>query len=159
MFVDNSTIHNIYINNGSFDFIFNLPYILYATIIIYVLKFAFYYFITIHKESIQIKNNTLGSLSAETNKIIHKIIIRIFLFFSICISLLIIFGLYIACFTAILPKIKLHLFIRAAISLSISLIIPLFLHFITACIRIFSLSNTDKSRKYLYKMSQILQLL
>ena len=159
MFVDYSTIHNIYINNGAFDFTYNITYIIYATIIIYVLSLCIHYFITIHKENIQTKNYKLVNYTTEINKIMHKIIKKIFLFFSICILLLIISGLYLACFTAIFPKIKVHLFIRAVISFIFSLIIPIMLYFISACIRICSLRASDESMEYLYKMSKMFQLL
>ena len=158
MFVDSSTIHNIYINNGAFDFKYNFAYIFYATIIIYILNHIIYYFITIHTENIQIKKNLLN-VSTQINKIIHKIIGKIFFFFSICILLIIMSGLYLACFTAIFPKIKFHLFIRAAISLMFTLIFPLLLHLITAAIRIWSLKKSDEIMESFYKFSKVFQLL
>ena len=156
-FVDASTIHNIYISQGSFDIPYNIPIIVVATFLLYFLQRIFSYFISTDEDILEIKNIKEKRIIEIINEKIRFITIKWILFFSISLILLNLCGFYIGCFAAIFPKTKLHLFIRLLLSFSISLVIPLLLYIFPASFRIYSLKS--QGNEDLFRISQYLLLL
>ena len=158
LFVDAFTIHNIYINKGSFDIVYNIPKIVFATIIAYLLQTIFYNFISTDNDVLEIKN----IIEKEKNYIeiidekIVIITIKNILFFTISSILLNFCGLYIGCFSAIFSKTKIHLFIRLFLSFSFSLLIPFVINFLATLFRILSLYKINED---LYIISKYIQLI
>ena len=159
MFVDENTIHNIYISKGSFDLLFNLTKIIGATFILYIFQILFYFLITFENIIIKIKENDKDAKNffKKIHTIINHITIKIILFYTISLIILFICLIYVGCFAAIFPKTKIHLFIRTIVSLGFSLIIPLILYLISSVLRIYSLEGVDEKREDIYIISQYLQ--
>ena len=159
MFVDERTIHNIYISKGSFGLLSNLGKIIGATLILYTLQTIFCFIITFDEIISTIKESDEGSQNffIKINKIMNNITIKIILFFTISLFLLFLCFIYVGCFAAIFPKTKIHLFIRTIVSLGFSLIIPLILYLISSVLRIYSLEGVDEKREDIYIISQYLQ--
>ena len=161
MFVDESTIHNIYISKGSFDLLFNLGKIIEVTFLLYTLQTIFYFLVNFESIIMKIKENDkdTNAFFKKINKIVNNITIRIILFFTISLFVHILCLIYIGCFAAIFPKTKTHLFIRSIFSFGFSLIIPLIIYLIPSILRIYSLKKVKENRQELYMISQYLQLL
>ena len=157
MFVDESSIHNIYISKGKFDFSYNVPKIVLATFLIYILQVLYFYAISLERITLEIKGNVNKNFFKRVNNVMNIIIVKIFITFSINILLLVFSWLYIGCFTSIFPKTKMHLIKITIISFSISIVIPLVIFLLISSLRIFSLKK--ENRKGLYQISQLLQIL
>ena len=159
MFVDYSSIHNIYISKGSFDFIYHGQNIIYATIILYILQAIFSYLINTERNILEIKEEGNKKYFKKIYGIMNIIIIKFILFFTISLLLIFFFWFYISCFATIFPRTQIHLFIRTLISLIFSFILPFALYLLPAFCRIYSLTKMKDSGKELYHFSQFLQLL
>ena len=158
-YVDKITIHNIYISKGSFNLLFNIRNIIYATLILYVLQKILYYFISIENEILEIKNAEGKNFIEIINEKIGIITMKCILFFAISLILLLLCGFYLSCFTAIFTTTKIHLIIRTIISLSFSLIIPLVLYLLPTSIRFYSFKRKSKHSEDFYLISQFLRIL
>ena len=156
-FVDASTIHNIYISQGPFDIVYNIPKIVIATFILYLLQKILSFFISTEADILEIKSIERKNLVEEIKEKIRFITIKFILFFATSLIILNLCGYYIGCFAAIFPKTKLHLFVRLLISFTISLIIPIVLNIPPAVFRSKSLKR--HGNEDLYRISQYLLLL
>ena len=69
------------------------------------------------------------------------------------------FWYYLACFGIIYKKTQLHLIKDTLISFGLSLLYPFILYLLPGIFRIPSLRSPNQNKKYLYKFSQIVQLI
>ena len=86
MFYSDSTMHKIYVDYGKFDFIYQLPQMIYSFIISTILENLLNNFGLYEQHIIEIKNNNVNK-----EKLLKKIKIKIILFFIIAIILLFFF--------------------------------------------------------------------
>ena len=101
-------MHKIYEDYGKYNFLFQLPQILYSTIISFIITFIVKELSLIEKKIIEIKNS----------KDINMFFILIFLF-------LIAFWYYLSCFGVIYKNTQIYLLKNTIISFILSLIYPL----------------------------------
>ena len=158
LFFNDETMHKIYIDGGTFDFIYQIPQILYSTIISSVLIIIVKTLALSEKNVLKIKNAKKEELikifKSETKCINCKFIV----YFIISFILLIIFWYYVGCFCAVYKNTQMHLINDTLISFGTSLIYPFCLYLIPGIFRIPSLQNKEKDGEYMYKVSLILQL-
>ena len=158
LFFNDSTMHQIYEDQGSFNFIYQIPQILYSTIISVVIKTILNILSLTEKDIIEIKNQkNLESANEEMKKKQKKLLIKFILFFSLSFLFLIFFWYYISCFCSVYKNTQLYLIKDTAISFGTSLIYPFIINLIPGLLRIPSIKEKDKS--YLYKISKIIQLI
>ena len=158
LFFNDSTMHKIYEDHGAFNFIFQIPQILYSTIISVVIKTILNFLSLTEKNIIEIKNQK--SLALAKNKMQEKkkcLLIKFILFFVFNFLFLLLFWYYISCFCAIYKNTQLYLIKDTAISFGTSLIYPFILNLIPGLLRINAIKNKDKS--CLYRISKIIQLI
>ena len=158
LFFNDSTMHQIYEDQGAFNFIYQIPQILYSTIISVVIKTILNILSLTEKDIIEIKNQkNLESANEEMKKKQKKLLIKFILFFSFSFLFLIFFWYYISCFCSVYKNTQLYLIKDTAISFGTSLIYPFIINLIPGLLRIPSIKEKDKS--YLYKISKIIQLI
>ena len=158
LFFNDSTMHKIYEDHGIFNFVFQIPQILYSTIISIVIKTILNMLSLTEKNIIEIKNQK--SFALANNKMKEKkkcLLIKFILFFTFSFLFLLLFWYYISCFCAVYKNTQIYLIEDTAISFGTSLIYPFALNMIPGLIRIHSIKNKDKS--CLYLISKILQLI
>ena len=105
LFFTNSTMHQIYIDKGKFNFIYQIPHIIYSTLISSVINMLMKTLSLTEKYiiSFKIKNNQKDS--GEKLKEMKKcLIIKFILFFLLSYIFLIFFWFYTSCFCASLYK-------------------------------------------------------
>ena len=110
LFFQDSTMHKIYEDYGAFNFIYQIPQILYSTIITSVITLIVKKLALIEKNIIEIKNdkNTIDN-SEKLNKKLKCIKIKMNLFFIITFIFSIIFWYYLSCFGAVYKNTQIHL--------------------------------------------------
>ena len=149
MFYSNKIMHKIYIEKGVFNFIYQLPDIIYSAIINIAIN------ILIKKLGLYDNGLKIEIIKKKIQKELIKIKCKIITFFIITYILLVFFWLYLGCFCAVYSNTQKHLLKEVFSSFITSMIIPLIINIFPGIFRIPSL----KSKKpFLYKLSKFIQL-
>ena len=156
MFYSETMMHQIYIDSGAFNFIYQLPEIIYSAIITAVLNTIITTLGLCQDNIIKIKKSSEEKKDETIKEELNKILVKIILFFIITYILLFSFWIYLGCFCAVYKNTQLHLLKEVSSSFASSLIAPFFANLIPGIFRIPSL-NKDKKRSCLYKFSIIIQ--
>ena len=160
LFFSDSTMHKIYEDGGTFNFIYQIPQILYSSLISSFVH-AFIRTLSLSEKNVlQIKTEKIvDDLDKKGNNIIKCLYIKFRLFFILSFGLLIFFWYYLSCFCAVYKNTQLHLLKDSVISFGLSLIYPFGIYLIPGIFRISSLRNNKKNSQIMYKLSKIIQLI
>ena len=156
LFLSDHIIHKIHEDQGKFNFIYQIPNILYSSIISLIINTIIKYFSLTEKDILEIKyeNNNIIKKSA---KLIKYLIIKFIIFFILIFLFLILFWYYIICFCTIYKNTQIHLIKDAIISFGLSLLYPFALNLLPGIFRIPSLKYGNK--ECLFKTSKLIQSL
>ena len=158
LFFNNSTIHTIYINKGAYDFICQIPQILYSSFICSVIKIIISYFSLTEKNVIKIKKEKKNKNTKKV-QLFKCLIIKFLLFYILTYISLIIFWYYLACFCAVFKNSQIHLIKDTLISFLLSQLYPFGLCLLPCIFRLIALRAERKDKEFLYKFSIFLQLI
>ena len=154
LFFNDDTMHKIYQDKGKYNLLFQIPQILYSTLISRLID-------TLNK-NLALSQDNIVELKKEKRKINIKkkyakilkfIIIKIILFFIISFIILSFFWYYITCFCGIYVNTQIHLIKDSLVSLITSLIYPFLINLIPGIFRITALRMKKSSGRFLYKFS------
>ena len=162
LFFNDSSMHKIYEDEGKYDFIYELPKMIYSSLICGVVNCIITLFSSVQKAIIEIKEKKSIELSSLKVEKLHKgFAFKFLLFFSLSFIFLLLFWYYISCFCVVYQNTQIFLIEDSLISFSLSLIYPIFLCLFPGMLRIQSLksSNGNNKNEFLYKVSKIVQLL
>ena len=158
LFISDSTIHKIKEDGGSFNIEYQLPQIIYSSLISSVVNAFVKAICLTDKNIIQIKNlNTKKAIKIESNSVIKCIIKKTICYFVLTFILLFFFWYYLSCFCAVYRNTQLHLFKDTLISYGFSMIYPFLIYLIPGIFRILALRAQKKDKEIIYKFSKILQ--
>ena len=159
LFYNDNTMHNIYVNKGSFDIEYQIPKIIYSSLISYGLNTLFKILALSNDLIIEFKQNKeiINVVQSGAN-LRKKLNIKIWLYFILSSIILIFCWYYISMFCAIYGNTQYHLLKDVLINFGLDLISPLGICLLPVFFRIHSLINPKKRRVYLYKFSKFLQL-
>ena len=157
LFFSDSTMHKIHTDRGSYNFIYQIPQIVYSTIISSVIGWLIALLGLTENNILKFKkmNTKKNSVYNEYNKLITILKIKIVLFYFFVFAFLFLFWYYLTCFCGIYRNTQIHLIKDSLISFVISLIKPIFVYLLPAFFRIKGLKNKSK---YMYKASQFLEI-
>ena len=158
LFFNDSTMHKIFIDKGSFNFIYQIPQIIYSSIISIIINSIVTYLSLSEKSIIQFKKDPFITEKKVIN-LINCLKVKFFLFFVIEFTLLLLFWYYLSCFCAVYKNTQIHLIKDTLISFGLSLVYPLLLYLIPGVFRIPALRAKKANKKCLYKLSKMLQLI
>ena len=157
IFFNDSTMHKIYIDEGNYNFIYQIPQIIYSSIISIIINVLIKFLSLSQGKIVEIKNvKDKKGLDDKYKKLISTLKIKFAIFFILTFILLLIFWFYISCFCGIYVNTQTHLFKDTFISFVTSLIYPLGIYLLPGLIRIVSLK---RKKSYLYKFSKLLQMI
>ena len=157
LFFNDDTMHKIYIDEGSYNIIYQIPQILYSSLISGVIKSLIKYLSLTENNIIDFKKDKVNKLDSKYTELKKLLKIKFIVFFIITFFLLIIFCYYITCFCCIYSNTQLHLIKDTVISFCLSLLYPFGIYLVPAMFRKCALDSTKKNKKCLYKLSLILQ--
>ena len=148
-------MHKIYEDKGKFNFLYQIPQILYSTLISRFIDSLIKNLALTQDKIVDIKQEKDKSNLNQKNKkeIIRILKIKFILFFIISFLILGFFWYYITCFCGIYVNTQIHLISDSFISLITSLMLPFFIGLIPGIFRIISLSVEKPSRSFFYKFS------
>ena len=171
-FFTDEILDTIFEEEGKYNPLVLVPLAVYSAMITTVfIKLLVDFLVLTEKQVLRIKNEkTEEKANDEKKRLMKMTIIKLCIFFSINIILLIFFWFYLTCFNAVYPNTQIFLVINTAISFVISNIIPLIYNLIPAFIRNDILTNKNikkmKSKKkssefkdaeYVYSIGLFLQ--
>jgi len=160
LFFDDDTVHDVNQNSGKFDFIYNLPQILYSTIISAFINAIIKFLSLTEKNILKLKNDhNVKRYNKTVPKLIKCLKIKFVCFFSISFLLLIFFWYYLSCFCAVYKKTQVYVIEDTLISFGLSLLYPFGLNLFPGFFRIPSLRDKNKSKESIYKLSKMIQLI
>ena len=155
LFFNDSTMHKIYIDQGSFDIIYQLPQIIYSTLISAVLDFIINSLGLSESKILTIKDAKILEFTKIQKGIIKTLKIKFAFFYLIDFFLLIIFWYYVSCFCGIYKNTQIHLINDSLISFGTSLLSLFWIALISGIFRILGLR---KKNKCCYGFSKFLQI-
>ena len=163
LFFNDETMHKIYEDNGKFQIAYQLPQILYSSIISSVLNILLKVFALSEDGILQFKKNKkIDGLDKRKIDLDKKLHIKFILFFIISTIFLLFFWYYLSMFCAIYRNTQIHLIKDTLISFGLSLLYPFGIYLLPGICRIPSLSHKYKRNKkcsLLYQISKILQMI
>ena len=160
LFFTDETMNKIYEDHGEFNFIFQIPQILYSTLISSVISFFIKFLSLSERNIISIKNVKVSEESSDKIKyLLNCIYIQFYLFFILNFLLLILFWFYLSIFCVVYKNTQLYLIKDTIISFIVSLLYPLGLNFLPGIFRIPAIKVDNKKNECLYKISKIIQLI
>jgi surface protein len=162
LFFNDGTMHQIYIDKGNFNFIYQLSKIIYSSLISTIINIALKNLALSEKDIIKIKKkkrkNKIKDLEQEKNKLLNKLKVKFGAFFFLSFIFLLIFLAYITCFCGIFKNTQIHLIKDTVIGFGLSLLYPFGICLIPGIFRIPALNAKKKDSEYMYKFSKILQI-
>ena len=160
LFFTDSTMHKIYINKGIFDKIYQIPILIYSSIISGLINYLLKFLSLSQKYFLEIKREkSFKLLSINTKKVKVCLNIKFIIFYIFSFLLLAFFWYYISCFCVIYSNTQLFLIEDTFYSFALSLIYPVFICLLPGILRISSLNSEKKRNKIIYSISKILQLI
>ena len=158
LFFNDDTMHKIYIDEGKFNLIFQLPQIIGSVIISVLINAIIKKLALTSNDVIGLKKEkNIDKIKYNKKKVLNRIRIKFILFFILALILLVTFWYYITCFCGVYINTKLHLIEDTIISFALSLIYPFGIYLIPGLFRIPALKSKNKSCSY--KLSMISQRL
>ena len=159
LFFNDDSMHKIYLDYGKYNFVSQIPQIIYSTVISEVFDVFFKFLSLSEKEIYQAKKfDSLNKALIEVQKLISRLKIKFFLFYLINLVLMLFFWYFLSTFCSVYENTQIILFKDSAISLLISLIYPFILYLLPAALRIIALRSKKKDKRFLYKISNIFPL-
>ena len=153
-------MHNIYVSKGSFDIEYQLPKIVYSSLISMLLNTLFKLLALSNDGIVEFKQNKKKiDVNERADELKKKLIIKFVLYFIISFIFLLFFWYYISMFGAIYRNTQFHLLKDTLVSFGLSLLYPFGIYLILGFFRISALSEPKKKKECLYKLSKILQIL
>ena len=159
LFFDDDSMHKIYEEKGKFDFLYQLPQIIYSTMISYALNILLNFLALSEDYILDLKKNKNDiNVDRRYAKIYKKLKIALMIYFIISLILLLFFWYYISMFCAVYKNTQTHLIKDTFISLGTSFLYPFGIYLIPGFFRIPALSNKRNKRECLYNISKFIQM-
>ena len=159
-FFDDNTMHSIYIENGNYNFILQLPQIILSSLISIIINIFLKELSLTEKSILSFKGiKNLENIQQKSSKLINYLKMKILIFFIICLLLLFFFLYFISCFCAVYPNTQIILFKDTCFSFLVSLVYPFAIYFFPPTFRIPALRAKKKDKNVIYKIGNILALL
>ena len=158
LFFTDDTMHKIYQDKGKFNFLYQLPQILYSTLISRFIDSFIRNFALSQDNIIDLKHEKVKNRLENINKkLIRTLKFKFTMFFISTFLVLLFLWYYITCFCSIYENTQIHLIKDTLISLISSFFIPFILFLFPGIFRIISLRVKKPSHKLLYKISIFLE--
>jgi len=148
-------MHKIYIDEGNYNIIYQIPQIIYSSLISGVINTIIKYLSLSQDNIIELKQSKgKNNLEQKTKKLMYKLNIKFGLFFILSFLLISFFWYYITCFCGIYRNTQIHLLKDSGISFAMSLLYPFGKSLLPGILRIYGLKYKNE---YLYKISLFAQ--
>ena len=157
-FFSDDSMHKLYLDYGKYDFVQQIPQIIYSTIVSQALEVFLCFLSLTDKYIYQIKELRTKKNSKESIlKIIKIINIKLIGFFIFTFVLFLFYWYTITAFCAVYKNTQIPFIKDSLTSFGTSLITPFLIYLLPTALRIISLKDVNKKRlKFVYKLSDII---
>ena len=159
-FFSDTTMHKVYLNNGVFNLMHQIPQLFYSSFIPSIINMILKTLSLSAQNVIKLKREeNFRKLKREAKEVERCIIIKFIAFFIISLLLMLFFWYFISCFCAVYNNTQGILFKDNLLSFSLSMSYPFVLNLIPGIFRIPALRANQKDKECFYKISQYLALI
>ena len=153
-------MHKIYLDEGTFNFIYQIPQIIYSALISGFINAIIKYLSLSQKIIIEIKQEKNNkNYEVKKGKLIKILKIKFTFFFIITFINLGFFIYFISCFCGIYVNTQIYLIEDTVFSFGTSFLTPFVINLIPCSLRICALRYKKKNKNCIYKLSQLLERL
>ena len=153
-------MHQILEKKGKFDFVYQLPQIIYSTIISTFLNTLLKVLALSEGNIINFKKNkNAKDLNKRKDNLNFLLEIKFVLYFIISFIFMIFFWYYLSMFCAIYKNTQMYLIKDTLISFGLSLLYPFGIYLIPGIFRIPALSDRNNKRNCIYNFNILLQMI
>ena len=158
-FFSDDSMHKLFISYGKYDFVQQIPQMIYSIIISQIIEVFLCFLSLTDKYIYQLKSNLKsGKYNKDMKNVIKVIKIKLAYFFVFTFLFLILYWYIISVFCAVYRNTQLIFIKDSLYSFGIGLVYPLFFYFISAIFRICALRDAQKNSECLYKFSDLIPL-
>jgi len=139
LFFNDKTMHKIYLDEGDYDFIYQVPQIIYSSLISSIISLIIKFLALSEKNILDLKKENeddKNNLDIKSKKLFGALKIKFILFFIFSFILLITILYYITCFCGVYTNTQVHLIKDTLVSFGLSLIYPFGIYIIPCIFRI-----------------------
>ena len=159
-FFSDATMNKINEDKGAFDILFQIPQILYSTLICAVINLIIKKLSLTEKQILSIKREkTYNDAEVKSRQINSCLKVKLIIFLIISLLLMLFFWYYISCFCAVYKNTQVILIKDTLISFGLSMLYPFGLNLLPGMFRIPALRAVNKNLKYLYQLSGFVALI
>ena len=153
-FFSDDSMHKVYMDRGIYNFVFQIPQILYSSITSAIINIILKNLSLSEKNIIELKQEKYKTAFLEKSKSISQYLVKKFLiFFILSILLLLFFWYFISCFCGVYVNTQIIFIKNTFISFGLSMIYPFGLNLLPGLFRIPALRDEKKDHNCLYKIS------
>ena len=156
-FFADETMHKMFLDYGKYNFIQQIPQIIYSTIISQLIEIFLCYLSLTDKYFYQIKNFRRIS-RYQLKRIIKFIQIKLILFFIFCSLMFIFYWYLITCFCTVYQNTQIAFIKDSIFSFVLGIFTPFGIYLIPSLLRIIALKAVKSNYIYLYKLSNLIPL-
>ena len=160
-FFSDDSMHKLYVNYGKYDFIQQIPQIIYSTIVSRIIEVFLYFLSLTDKHIYQLKSLIVNNpIECKKQKLIYKCIkIKLILFFCFTFLLFLFYWYIVASFCTVYENTQISFIKDCILSFLLGNIIPFAVYLIPSALRIYSLKNPKRiPSNYLYKLSDLIPI-
>ena len=160
-FFNESTMHQIYEDEGKFNFVYQIKNILFSALIsTFILRLMLQFLVMTDKDILEVKKQPYKNMALDMKKKKLKCVkIKFSIFFVLNFILLTLFWYYLTCFNAIYENTQIYLIENTFISFGFSLAYPFIINIFPTMFRMSSIHSLKKDKACSYKFSQIIQII
>ena len=151
-------MHKIYVDVGSYNFIYQLPQILYSSLISILLNIIIRALALSESDIIDLID-IKANIKNKKKELIKFLFFKYVMFFIFTFCLLLFFWFYISCFCAVYINTQIHLITDTIVSFGLSMIYPLIIYLISGLLRMIALRDPNKKRRFFYHLWHLIQYL
>ena len=156
LFFNEGVIHQILEDEGKFNFLYQLPQILYSLVISYFFGIIIYYYALSEDNILELKAERVYKIALKKSKDLIRTLKQKFLyFFVLSFIFLLLFWYYLICFCVVYINTQFHLLKDSIIGYIMGLLTPFAGILIPVLLRVFGLK---KKNNYLYLLSKMLHI-
>ena len=153
-FFSDDSMHKVYVDRGIYNFVYQIPQILYSSIASAIINMILKNLSLSEKNIIELKQEKNETAFLEKSKSISKyLFIKFLIFFILSILLLLFFWYFISCFCGVYVNTQIIFIKNTFISFALSMVYPFGLNLLPGLFRIPALRDKKKKHNCLYKIS------
>ena len=159
-FFNDDTMHKIYKDNGIYDIIYQIPIMIYSTLISSIINILLKTLSLSEKSILELKKEDKVKVIQEKSNLIRICMkIKFILFFILSVLLMIFFWYFISCFCGVYINTQKILINDTLISFGLSMLYPFGLNLLPGLSRIPALKAKKQDNECLYRTSNIIALI